>query len=139
MLLDRAGPRDLSVRDPTQEPGCRTFVGRSFPDDRKKQWGVKQRWNDMDSRATELERAFQLAKSGECRSVDEIRKKLSSEGYYATQVTGKGLLRQLQGIIAAELEARSVARTPAGPSKPDGMRAARDRIAIDRLDASNDG
>jgi hypothetical protein len=98
----------------------------------------------MDPRTTELERAFQLAKSGECRSVDEIRKKLSSEGYYATQVTGKGLLRQLQGIIAAELEARSAARerqgrrrSPAGPSNSDGMRAARDRI--DRLHASNDG
>jgi hypothetical protein len=100
----------------------------------------------MDPRTSELERAFQLAKSGACRSVDEIRKKLSQEGYYATQVTGKGLLRQLQGIIAAGLEARSAARErpgrargPAGPSKPDGTRVARDRIEIDRLDASNDG
>jgi hypothetical protein len=99
----------------------------------------------MDPRTSELERAFQLAKSGACRSVDEIRKKLSQEGYYATQVTGKGLLRQLQGIIAAELEARSAARErqgrtrgPAGPSKP-GTGVARDRIQIDRLDASNDG
>ncbi len=68
----------------------------------------------MDTRPTELERAFQLAKSGECQSVDEIRKKLCLEGYYATQVTGKGLLKQLQGIIAAELEARGAARERPG-------------------------
>jgi hypothetical protein len=100
----------------------------------------------MDSRTTELERAFQLAKSGECRSVDEIRKKLSQEGYYATQVTGKGLLRQLQGIIAAELEARNAAlkRPSRAPStmkshKPDGKRSANAGIPIDQLDASTDG
>ena len=100
----------------------------------------------MDPRITELERAFQLAKSGECRSVDEIRKKLSQEGYYATQVTGKGLLRQLQGIIAAELEARTAARErqagtrrPAGLGKSNGAPALRDRIPIDQLNASNDG
>jgi hypothetical protein len=100
----------------------------------------------MDPRTTELERAFQLAKSGECRSVDEIRKKLSSEGYYATQVTGKGLLRQLQGIIAAELEARNAAlkHRDQAPStlasgKPDVQRSASPGIPIDHLDASNDG
>jgi hypothetical protein len=94
----------------------------------------------MDPSITELERAFQLAKSGECRSVDEIRKKLSQEGYYATQVTGKGLLRQLQGIIAAELKARSLARkAPARPKMPERKRSARDGISIDRPNASNDG
>jgi hypothetical protein len=92
----------------------------------------------MDPSITELERAFQLAKSGECRSVDEIRKKLSSEGYYATQVTGKGLLRQLQGIIAAELEARGVERkAPARPKMPERKRSAGDGISTDRLNASN--
>jgi hypothetical protein len=100
----------------------------------------------MDPRTTELERAFQLAKSGECRSVDEIRKKLSSEGYYATQVTGKGLLRQLQGIIAAELEARNAALKRSGRApgvirsrKPDGKVSASGGIPIDQLNASNDG
>ena len=100
----------------------------------------------MDPRTTELERAFQLAKSGECRTVDEIRKKLSQEGYYATQVTGRGLLRQLQGIIAAALQARAAARElqtrtsrPAGLGKTNGAPAVRDRIPIDQLNASNDG
>ncbi len=100
----------------------------------------------MDARVTELERAFQLAQSGECRSVDEIRKKLTAEGYYATQVTGKGLLRQLQNIIAAEFEARTAALKRPGREpttmksrKPDGKRSANAGISIDQLNASNDG
>jgi hypothetical protein len=64
----------------------------------------------MDPGISELERAFQLAKSGDCRSVDEVRKKLASEGYYATQITGKTLLRQLQALISAELKARNLPR-----------------------------
>ena len=94
----------------------------------------------MDPRITELERAFQLAESGECRSVDEIRKKLSSEGYYATQVTGKGLLRQLQGIIAATMEAKKLAMFGAAkPKSHNGKRPAPGGIPIDQLNASNDG
>jgi hypothetical protein len=53
----------------------------------------------MDPSRTALERAFELARSGNCRSVEEIRKKLTSEGYSAAQLTGKGLLRQLQSLI----------------------------------------
>jgi hypothetical protein len=102
----------------------------------------------MDPSITELERAFQLAKSGDCRSVDEIRKKLSSEGYYATQVTGKGLLRQLQAIIAAGLEARKERgsgvparkdRSHSTPEKTDHKRSARNGIPVESLNASNDG
>jgi hypothetical protein len=96
----------------------------------------------MDPRTTELERAFQLAMSGDCRSVDEIRKKLSQEGYYATQITGKSLLRQLQGLIAAALDARLKHRhRPAGRmvERPCGERSAHAAISVDRLSASNDG
>jgi hypothetical protein len=96
----------------------------------------------MDSRATELERAFQLAMSGDCRSVDEIRKKLSQEGYYATQITGKSLLRQLQGLIAAGLDARLKRRPPSSGQtveRPGGERSAHAAISIDGLNASNDG
>jgi hypothetical protein len=104
----------------------------------------------MDPSTTELERAFQLAKSGECRSVDEIRKKLSQEGYYATQVTGKGLMRQLQAIMAAGLKARNLARERGGgaaapthadtmPEKSDRRRSTRNGIPPERLNASNDG
>jgi hypothetical protein len=53
----------------------------------------------MDSNTTSLERAFQLAKSGLCGSVELIRQKLDTEGYSADQITGKGLTKQLRTII----------------------------------------
>jgi hypothetical protein len=93
----------------------------------------------MDPRTTELERAFQLAMSGDCRSVDEIRKKLSQEGYYATQITGKSLLRQLQGLIAGRLDARAKRRPSPGRTAPGGERSAHAAIPVDGLNASNDG
>ncbi len=95
----------------------------------------------MDPRTTELERAFQLAMSGDCRSVDEIRKKLSQEGYYATQITGKSLLRQLQGLIAAGLDARLKRDPSSGQTaeRPRGERSAHAAISADQLNASNDG
>ena len=95
----------------------------------------------MDPRTTELERAFQLAMSGDCRSVDEIRKKLSQEGYYATQITGKSLLRQLQGLIAAGLDARLKRHHSSGRTveRPGGGGPRRAAIAVDGLNASNDG
>ncbi len=94
----------------------------------------------MDPRTTELERAFQLAMSGDCRSVDEIRKKLSQEGYYATQITGKSLLRQLQGLIAGGLDARVKRPSPGRTvERPGGERSGQEAISVDRLDASNDG
>jgi hypothetical protein len=92
----------------------------------------------MDPRATELERAFQLAKSGECRSVDEIRKKLNQEGYYGTQVTGRSLLRQLQALISAEFDARQK-RPHAGERSKGSKQSAHTAIPADRLNASNGG
>jgi hypothetical protein len=59
----------------------------------------------MDPGVTTLERAFQLAKSGECRSIDEIKKTLTAEGYHTAQITGRVLLRQLQGLIPADPKA----------------------------------
>ncbi|MEW5683536.1 MAG: hypothetical protein AB1942_01315 [Pseudomonadota bacterium] len=55
----------------------------------------------MQHRLTTLERAFELARSGDCRSTDEIRKRLNSEGYSGQQVTGPTLLRQLRELCAA--------------------------------------
>jgi hypothetical protein len=64
--------------------------------------------NAMDHRPTELERAFQLAKSGRCGSVKDIRDQLRSEGYSTTKITGKTLASQLQALIQTR-------RTPQGP------------------------
>jgi hypothetical protein len=53
----------------------------------------------MDHNTTALERAFQLAKSGYCNSVDDIRHQLKSEGYSTEQITGKDLTSQLKALI----------------------------------------
>jgi hypothetical protein len=55
----------------------------------------------MDHRPTELERAFQLAKSGRCSSVADIRNLLRSEGFSNTKITGKTLASQLLALIRA--------------------------------------
>ncbi len=44
----------------------------------------------MNDRLTTLERAFQLANSGTCANVDEIRRRLKTEGYSDGQMHTKG-------------------------------------------------
>jgi hypothetical protein len=53
----------------------------------------------MDPTVNALERAFQLARSGDYVSVEDIRKQLHNEGYSAAQVTGGTLVKQLLALI----------------------------------------
>lgn len=53
----------------------------------------------MGDRPTALERAFELAGSGVCASVDEIRARLKSEGFQGAQITGRTLTNQLSEQI----------------------------------------
>lgn len=55
----------------------------------------------MVNSLTSLERAFQLAKSGEQESVTGIRCQLKYEGYNAEQICGPALARQLRDLIKA--------------------------------------
>ena len=55
----------------------------------------------MDHNVTPLERAFQLAKSGECRGVEDIRRRMRADGYESTQIAGPALLLQLRKLIKA--------------------------------------
>ena len=49
---------------------------------------------------TPIERAFELAKSGRCRTMAEIVTSLKAEGYATDQIDhGPGLRRQLQSMI----------------------------------------
>lgn len=50
---------------------------------------------------TALERAFDLAKSGQCATIDQIRQKLKTESYDQDVVQGPSLLAQLRAIMAA--------------------------------------
>jgi hypothetical protein len=64
----------------------------------------------MDYRATELERAFQLAKSGNCVSIADIRDRLKKEGYSLDRVTGKFLITQLKALLQTANEANTQPR-----------------------------
>lgn len=50
---------------------------------------------------TALERAFDLAQSGQCATIDQIRQKLKAESYDQDVVQGPSLLAQLRAIMAA--------------------------------------
>jgi hypothetical protein len=53
----------------------------------------------MDRNVSALERAFQLAKSGEVGGVSNIRAQLRREGYDDRVVEGRSLISQLQNLI----------------------------------------
>jgi hypothetical protein len=53
----------------------------------------------MDPNKTSLERAFELARSGEVADLKALRNRLSSEGYDGRQLEGKLLLNQLAEMI----------------------------------------
>ena len=55
----------------------------------------------MDSYKSALERAFELAASGEFERVDEIRRRMRWEGYVTEQVVGRALSQQLNTIMRA--------------------------------------
>jgi hypothetical protein len=54
----------------------------------------------MNNHRTSLERAFELASSGSCASVDHVRKRLKAEGYDVGQITGPSLVKQLREMCA---------------------------------------
>jgi hypothetical protein len=49
----------------------------------------------MQNNHTELERAFQLARSGNVQDVDRLIRQLKSEGYTGNHVEGKSIRLQL--------------------------------------------
>jgi hypothetical protein len=65
---------------------------------------------------TLLQRAFELARSGTCLTLFDVRKRLRAEGFslteIGTQIHGKSLTRQLQTLVDA-------AREP-GPKRDEG-------------------
>ena len=61
----------------------------------------------MKPNVTPIERAFELARSGQCRSTTEIKQALKSEGYVVETLTGATLLKQLRGMISAHAPAES--------------------------------
>ena len=70
----------------------------------------------MNHNITALERAFQLAVSGECDSVPELKKRLQAEGYSTSQIVGRELARQLRGLITVA-RAKDDAKGPKGQKR----------------------
>jgi hypothetical protein len=59
----------------------------------------------MDQKMTALERAFQLARSGQVAGLTEIVTSLNREGYSGSQIEGRLLKRQLADLIKAARKA----------------------------------
>ncbi len=55
----------------------------------------------MEPHKSAIERAFELARLGACKSVNEIKQKLRDEGYDDNMITGRTLRIQLRTRIAA--------------------------------------
>jgi hypothetical protein len=61
----------------------------------------------QSDRPTPLERAFELARSGECANLTELKKRLTAEGLSASQIEGPTLSRQLRALCVAASEEAS--------------------------------
>ncbi|HYD45216.1 MAG TPA: hypothetical protein VEA79_08130 [Phenylobacterium sp.] len=60
-------------------------------------------------RPTALERAFELAKSGDYATVSEVTRQLKAEGFATSQITGPSLGKQLRELCAQAVAAKSEA------------------------------
>lgn len=60
----------------------------------------------MSNHQTALERAFQLARSGDY-TLTTLRAKLQKEGYLAAQISGQSLLRQLRTLCMTSAAAKA--------------------------------
>jgi hypothetical protein len=63
----------------------------------------------MQQNLTALERAFELANSGNCENIADIKKALKSEGHFDQQITGRTLGKQIIELIR---QARLRGNTP---------------------------
>ncbi|MBS0233828.1 MAG: hypothetical protein JSR99_10110 [Proteobacteria bacterium] len=67
----------------------------------------------MDPRLSQLERAFELARSGRFSTVAEIKRKLREEGYMDDQVEGPLLFGQLNSLMKEAARQSSTGTTAA--------------------------
>jgi hypothetical protein len=61
----------------------------------------------MTSRPTTLERAFELARTGDYLGIAEIRAQLKAEGYSLGQLEGPSLMRQIRELCIASRRANA--------------------------------
>ena len=56
---------------------------------------------------TPLERAFEIAKSGDCATVTDMKAQLKKEGHSLDQISGDSLLKQLKALMAEARKGKS--------------------------------
>jgi hypothetical protein len=61
----------------------------------------------MNRPLTSLERAFELARSGTCLGISDLRRKLRAEGFSDLQLEGRTLTRQLVDLCTSARVGRS--------------------------------
>lgn len=59
----------------------------------------------MTHRPTTLERAFAVARDGNCATISELKATLKAEGYDTNAIVGGVLMKQLRALIAARTNA----------------------------------
>jgi hypothetical protein len=64
----------------------------------------------MEFVTSAIERAFQIAKSGNVIDVTELKKILKKEGFGAAQVAGRSLAKQLKSAIKTAREERNASQ-----------------------------
>jgi len=57
----------------------------------------------MKPNLSPIERAFELARSGQCQSIGEVKTALKAEGYDVSTITGGVLSKQLRQLIEAAM------------------------------------
>jgi hypothetical protein len=60
----------------------------------------------MNQRLTSLERAFELAGSGACANVNQVRRRLRAEGHTSQELEGPSLMRQIRELCRSAKLAR---------------------------------
>jgi hypothetical protein len=70
----------------------------------------------MSFRPTVLERAFELARSGDYAGVSEVRDQLAKEGFSTAQITGPTLMRQLRTLCTDASSAKDPEPPAATPA-----------------------
>jgi chromosome segregation and condensation protein ScpB len=70
----------------------------------------------MNNGQSTLERAFELARSGTCRTIDDIRRQLSKEGFELVHahVSGGMITKQLKAAMTQRLAAETATMPDAG-------------------------